>query len=301
MMNNSWKWLINLFALSFVCYWQTASALTFPLPQQGNNIVGDINTVHVEPGDSLQTLGRRYDIGFDELIRANPKLRPGRLRAWTKVIIPSAFVLPDAPREGIVINLPEKRLYYYPPGDNVVRTYPIGVGRAGWQTPTAETKIVFTSENPVWHVPESIRESLAEQRIYLPEVVPPGPNNPLGKYALHLGITGYLIHGTNRPSSIGKRSSSGCIRLFPEDIEELYSKVSLDTPVRIVNQPYKFGWHRGELYVESHKPFHDQLPQYQSQRNPLQIVLDNDVARRANLNEIRQVVEEYRGYPRFIK
>jgi L,D-transpeptidase ErfK/SrfK len=166
--------------------------------------------------------------------------------------------LPEAPREGLVLNIATKRLFYFPApvaGEPaIVETYPIGIGREGWATPTGETSVVSKARDPVWFVPASIREEHAAAGDPLPAQVPPGPDNPLGTRVLGLGIPGYLIHGTNKPAGVGMRVSHGCVRLYPEDIESLFERVPLGTPVRIVNQPYLFGWQAGDLLLEAHPP-----------------------------------------------
>jgi L,D-transpeptidase ErfK/SrfK len=158
-----------------------------------------------------------------------------------------------------VINLAELRLYYYPSDKNQVVTHPLGIGREGWSTPVGETQIIGKKKDPTWTVPESIRKEHEEAGDPLPPVVPPGPNNPLGGYALYLGIQGYLLHGTNKPFGVGMRVSHGCIRLYPEDIEEFYLQVPIGTKVRIINQPYKVGWLDGQLYIEAHRPLNEQI------------------------------------------
>jgi L,D-transpeptidase ErfK/SrfK len=176
----------------------------------------------------------------------------------TEVLIPSRFVLPDAPREAIVVNLPEHRLYYYPPAKagepRVVRTYPISTGKMDWKTPLGVTRIVTKQERPNWYPPPSVLAEHEAKGDPLPKVVPPGPDNPLGEYAMRLGIPGgaYLIHGTNRPAGVGMQVTHGCIRMFPEDIAEFFQLVSVNTKVNLIDQPTKLGWLRGTLYVERH-------------------------------------------------
>ncbi len=229
-------------------------ALTFPLPPGDNAVVGQVKEVRLKPGDSLSTIARNNDIGYYELLEANPTLNPMRLINGTPVLIPTQYILPDAPRDGIVINLAELRLYYYPAGQNVVVTKPISIGRQGWNTPEGTFKVVERIDHPSWYVPKSIAADMASQGIMLPPVVPPGPDNPLGEYALRLSMPNYLIHGTVSPDSIGRRVSSGCIRLYPEDIQELFSMVPVGTPVHIVNQPYKIGLVNNQVAMESHQP-----------------------------------------------
>jgi L,D-transpeptidase ErfK/SrfK len=221
----------------------------------GSDVVGDVEIIEAVHEDTFFKLARRYDVGYEELELANPgvdTLLPGE---GTKIVIPTRHVLPDAPRRGIVINIPEFRLYYFPDGDQGrVITHPIGIGREGWGTPYGSTTVVRKRHLPTWTPPDSVRAEHAERGDILPAVVAPGPDNPLGEHALYLGFTSYLIHGTNQPMGVGMRVSHGCIRMFPADVEALFSMVDPGTPVTIVNQPYKMGWGEGGLYLEAHAP-----------------------------------------------
>jgi L,D-transpeptidase ErfK/SrfK len=167
-------------------------------------------------------------------------------------------VLPMAERTGIVINLPEHRLYYFPPvrsgNGPEVWSYPVSIGKMDWHTPLGATKIVQKIKNPNWYPPQSVRDEHASKGDILPTVVPAGPDNPLGLFAMRLGIPGgsYLIHGTNRPAGVGMQVTHGCMRLYPEDIEQLFGMVPVNTKVTIVNQPFKLGWQGGRLWVEVH-------------------------------------------------
>lgn len=286
-----------LISVSFVLSCHATFALTFPLPDPGEDIVGDVFSVFVEPGDTLAGIGKIYGIGPTEMHIANPALHPRRPKPWNQAIIPKAFILPDTPREGIVINLPEMRLYYYPSDRDVVMTFPVGIGRPEWVTPITKTRVIEKQVDPEWKVPESIKEHMAEKGVELPDIMPAGPDNPLGQHAMRLGLWDYLIHGTNNPNSVGRRSSSGCIRMLPEDVEMLFSEVMVGTPVRIVNQPHKLGWHEGELYFEVHQPFHDQLPKVSAEQlvkkmEPQTQYLD--------WQNVQQSLYEHTGYPRYI-
>ena len=222
------------------------------------DVVGEIQMVVTKYEDTFVDIARTYGLGYDELVAANPGVDPWLPGEGTAVILPTRFVLPVAPRRGIVLNVAAKRLFYFPEpvdgGPAMVETYPIGIGRAGWQTPMVDTTVVSKARNPIWYVPRSVRIEHAEAGDPLPKQVPPGPDNPLGKYVLGLGISGYLIHGTNKPAGVGMRVSHGCIRLFPEDIEHLYERVGIDSRVRIVNQPTLYGWQDGDLLLEVHRP-----------------------------------------------
>jgi L,D-transpeptidase ErfK/SrfK len=237
-----------------------AGAVSFPLPPATESVVGSVQFVTAKYEDTLSDIGRRYGIGYEEIISANAGVDSWLPGADVKITIPSLYILPDAPREGIVINLPEHRLYYYPkPAKGelaVVVTYPISVGKMDWKTPLGLTRIVDKRVKPSWYPPETVRREHEADGNPLPKIVPPGPDNPLGEYAMRLDIPGgaYLIHGTNRPVAVGMPVTHGCIRMFPEDIEQFFKMVPVKTPVRIVHQASKAGWQGDVLYVEVHPP-----------------------------------------------
>lgn len=238
-------------------------ATTYALPPADQAVIGELQYVQAKREDTLLALGRRYSIGYEEMIAANPGVNPWLPGEGTVILIPSRYVLPDAPREGIVVNVPEHRLYYFPlikPGEPAtVQTYPVSTGKMDWKTPVGATKIVDKRVNPIWYPPESVRNEHAARGDILPKMVPPGPDNPLGEFAMKLGIPGgsYLIHGTNKPAAVGMEVTHGCIRMFPEDIEQFFKIVPLQTPVRIVNQPTKMGWSAESFFMESHPPSAD--------------------------------------------
>jgi L,D-transpeptidase ErfK/SrfK len=252
--------ILRLFFLLLIGWmWSaTASALTFTLPTNGDNVVGHVQWTQARAGDTFSSVGRRYDIGYYELIEANPGVNPERLDAGTIIVIPSRFILPPVPRKGIVLNIAELRVYYYPAHRPVVITYPVGIGREGWGTIMGSYHIIEKTVNPTWVVPKSIQKDRAKDGVYLPNSVPPGPDNPLGGYRMRLSEPTYLIHGTNDYTGVGRRSSSGCIRMLPEDVEVLFSMVKVGTQVNIVNAPYKAGWDNNKLYLEAHVPLQEQ-------------------------------------------
>jgi len=235
-----------------------AGGVEYPVPENGDNVIGLLTTAVAAREDTLLDIGQRHGVGYEEIIAANPGVDPWLPGEGTEVLIPSRFILPDAPREGVVVNLPEHRLYYYPPtkkGERqVVRTYPISTGKMDWKTPLGVTRIVSKQEKPNWYPPPSVIAEHEAKGDPLPKVVPPGPDNPLGEYAMRLGLPGgaYLIHGTNRPAGVGMQVTHGCIRLFPEDIAELYGLVPVRTTVNLIDQPTKIGWLRGTMYIERH-------------------------------------------------
>ncbi len=237
-----------------------ATASPISLPSTAIDVVGGLVRVEAEFEDTFISLGQRHGLGYEELLAANPGVDPWLPGAGTPVVLPSLFVLPNAPREGIVLNLAEMRLYFFANGQNGqawVQTFPISVGRIDADTPTGRTEVVDKVRDPTWYPPASIIAEHAERGDELPRIVPPGEDNPLGRFAMQLGIPGYLIHGTNKPAGIGMRVTHGCIRLLPGDIETLFDKVPRGTPVHIVNQPYKLGWVGDTLFLEVHRPFED--------------------------------------------
>ena len=227
----------------------------------GQDVVGEIQVIKARYEDSFVDFAREYGLGYDELVQANPGVDPWIPGEGTEVVLPTRFILPEAAREGIVLNIAAKRLFYFPDSGEgepqIVETYPIGIGRAGWSTPTGDTTVISKARDPVWFVPTSIRKEHEEAGDPLPKEVPPGPDNPLGSHVLGLGIPGYLIHGTNKPAGVGMRVSHGCVRLFPEDIESIYNRVDIGLRVRIVNQPYLLGWDNGDLVFEAHPPLQE--------------------------------------------
>lgn len=239
--------------LSLFCLPPPAGAETLPLA--GGDLVGQERVLPSRARDTLLDVGREHGFGFAELKIANPTVDPWLPGAGTAVLLPGRRILPDAGRTGIVINLPEMRLYYYPAaGPARVLTYPVGIGKEGWQMPETTTRVGAKQRHPAWQVPASIRRERAAQGEALPAVVPPGPGNPLGEYALRLGRSSYLIHGSDKKYGIGMGVSHGCIRLAPADIRQLYGLVAVGTPVRVVDQPYKAGVEAGLLYLEAHPP-----------------------------------------------
>ena len=230
----------------------------YPLPEKGN-VIGDTYRITVEDREeTLLDIARRHNLGYREIVRANPDVSIWIPGEGTEVTIPGRFILPAAERTGIVINIAELRLYYYPEVDDDetsrVETYPIGIGREGFDTPLGVTKTTMNIKNPAWYPPESVQREARARGEEAPSVVPPGPDNPLGDHAIILGFDGYLIHGTNQPDGIGMRASRGCIRMFPGDIESIFDRVPAGTQVRIVNQPIKIGWHEGQPLVQAFPP-----------------------------------------------
>ncbi|HVY79426.1 MAG TPA: L,D-transpeptidase family protein [Steroidobacteraceae bacterium] len=219
------------------------------------DIVGVIQVTRSTKEDTLSDIARRFNVGYEEIVRANPGVDPW-LPGEREIVIPSQFILPNAPREGIVINVPQMRLFYYPKPKKgepqLVYTFPIGIGRVGWATPQGTTKIVRRQKDPTWRPTASIiKEHREERGEELERVIGPGPDNPLGRYAFYLGWPTYMIHGTNKPAGVGLRSSHGCIRLYPEDIEILFNLAPIGTKVTVINEPFVFGWQNDQLYLQA--------------------------------------------------
>jgi len=246
---------VSLLAVPGLCH-----ATVYELTTPDAVLFGREERVVTQYEDTLYDIARRYSLGSEEVIRVNPGMDPWLPGAGRQVVIPGQRVLPSGPREGIVVNLPEHRLYFYPKPEagkpQRIYTYPISIGKMDWNTPLGKTKIADKRKNPTWTPPESVRkEHIANGEPPLPAVVPAGPDNPLGAYAMRLGLKGaYLIHGTNNPIAVGMAVTHGCIRMYPEDIEELFPMVKVGTPVYLVNEPVKIAWAEGQLLLEAHPP-----------------------------------------------
>ena len=241
------------------------------LPQTGS-VIGQDESVVIEKGDTLVDLARQHNVGYEAIRMANPGVSIWAPRPGTEVMIPKRHILPEAPREGIVVNLSELRLYYYS-AENIVETYPISVGRDGFGTPVGETRTTVKVKDPHWSPPSSMREEAAARGEPPPSVVPPGPENPLGRHAILLGLPSYLIHGTNRPEGVGMRVSRGCIRMYPEDIKSLFERVPSGTQVNIIDQPFKAGWSQeGVLYAQSFPPLEENQASFEPLINALEVI-----------------------------
>jgi L,D-transpeptidase ErfK/SrfK len=252
-------------------------ATSYELADPATAVVGADLRIRTVYEDTLYDLARRYSLGSEELIRVNPRVDPWLPGADRELLVPNRHILPTGPREGIVVNLPEHRLYYYPKPargkPQQVITFPVSIGKMDWRTPIGETRVIARQKDPIWYPTESVRREHAEAGESLPDHVPPGPDNPLGSYALRLaaGKGTYLIHGTNNPIAVGLAVTHGCIRMYPEDIEALFGMVRVGTKVRIVDEPVKVAWVDGELLLEAHPPINAQgqtiepdLPQFEA-------------------------------------
>lgn len=289
-------------ALASLCLAGSAQALELPLPAPGEDLVGQIQVIKARYEDTFADIGTANDLGYLEMVAANPGVDPWLPGAGTDIILPTRYILPSGPREGIVINLAEYRLYYFPKGRNVVYTYPLGIGREGWGSPVTLTSIVGKTPNPSWTPPKSIRAEHAADGDILPAVFPPGPNNPLGPFKFSLGTPGYLIHGSNKKFGIGMRVSHGCFRMLNPNVLELAKLVPIGTKVRIINEPYKFGVAAGKVYLEAHAPLSDSEHASLNDKNTAVInslLKRDDLVSRVQMDweQVREVVSAEDGIP----
>jgi len=275
-----------LLLLGLAC--SPARGSVYALPEDGSTIIGENGSMTTVYEDSLPDLAQRYSLGYYEIIRANPAVDVWVPGAGKHLTLPGKRILPPGPRDGIVVNLPEHRLYFYPKprrGEKpAVITYPVSIGKMDWRTPLGETRIVSKVRNPSWTPPESVRKEHAERGDILPKVVPAGPDNPLGAFAMRLAVGGgsYLIHGTNNPLAVGMAVTHGCIRMYPEDIAALFPLVPVGTKVRLVNEPVKAAWSQGQLLIEVHPPVDAEGQSIEPDLQVLEPLLDqelgNDIA-----------------------
>ena len=283
-----------------------AFALIFSHPESHNQLIGKTYSIKSTPNDTLYKTARHYEMGFYEIQRANPNINiHKKIPNNTEIIIPAFFVLPDTEQlKGTIVNLPEMRLYYFSTKSPIIITEPVAIGRPGWSTPVMQTRIVEKITNPEWVVPESIANHYAKKNEYLPNVIRPGMNNPLGHYALRLGKFSILIHGTNDPLSIGKSISSGCIRMYPEDISQLFIEIDKNTTVHIINQPYKIGWLDNRLYLEIHPPLKkDPQGIHNIQKKVYELIknkIDNNFMEHINWDQVDTAIKEQTGLPSLI-
>lgn len=283
-----------------------STAEVFALPTDGSDLIGEIQYTKAKHEDTLIDIARDFSVGQDEIVMANPTVDRWLPGDGKNVLIPRQFILPDAPRSGIVINIPEMRLYYYPAQPKAkatqVITYPVSIGRMDWRTPLGTTKVAQKVTDPVWRPPESIKQEHARDGDILPDVVPAGPLNPLGRFAMRLGVPGYLIHGTgvDKAYGIGMRVTHGCIRMYPEDIERLYPLVKVGTPVHLVNQPVKLGWAAGTLYMEVHQPLdEDRMSYEQLLDSAMDLIEKKTKGREVTIDgaALRQALQQPTGIP----
>lgn len=296
MMNR--KLLVGVYAFLSVL-----GQVTFAHAGYDKSYIGETVEYRAAYEDTFVHLARKYNLGYVEMRAANPDVDPWIPGRGARLTLPTQHILPDTRREGVVINLPEMRLYAYVNGDDAPTTFPIGIGREGLDTPKGVTKIVRKTEGPVWRPTERMRREKPE----LPEAVYPGPENPLGTHALYLGWPTYAIHGTNRPFGIGRRVSSGCIRLYPESVVQLFNLVPVGTRVEVIDQPIKLAWIDDYLYLEAHPTIEQAIAMEETGRIELQKITKaqedmiteaaGEYADRLRWPSIRTALKERRGYP----
>lgn len=270
-----------IFTTLIVIAMPSAKAVSYAIPPVGNTLIGYMQTTEAAPTDSPVSLAQHYNLGLNAIVNANPGTTELRIVNSNYVKIPTEFLLPAMPRKGIVINLAEMRMYYYPEGNGKVMTFPIGIGKIGKTIPIRNTAITRKVVNPTWTPPEDIRQFNREQGIDLPKTMAAGPDNPLGPYAIYLRIPTYLIHSTIFPESIGRRASFGCIRMNESDIKEFFPLVEQGTPVAIINAPNKVGWDDNKLYLEAHPPLEEHDQGLQSNLDNMVSLVENAFASQA--------------------
>jgi L,D-transpeptidase ErfK/SrfK len=270
----------------------------FPVAR-GEDVIGRMAVIRLEKGDTLPDIARHFSLGINEISTANPGVDVWVPAAGERVLLPLSFILPDTPRKGIVVNLATMRLFQYKEDGTslLVTTYPIGIGTDERPTPTGQMYVARKAARPTWHVPASIAEDHRKKGDILPKAVPPGPENPLGEYALYLSKPGYLIHGTNKPASIGLTATNGCLRLYPENVKLLFDDTPVKTPVLIVNQPYLIGQRNGVLYLEAHAPAEGSGALESEKLQKKLRTIEKKAQRTLDWNKVKEVQAEARGIP----
>jgi L,D-transpeptidase ErfK/SrfK len=265
----------------------------------GDDVIGRLATISLQRGDALPDIARHFSLGINTIRAANPGVDMWVPEVGKSILLPVRFVLPDTQREGIVINLAAMRLFHFQSTGSqlAVSTYPVGVGPEAKPTPMGEMVIMRKKHRPTWYVPASIARDHRKKGDPLPPHVPPGPLNPLGEHALYLSAAEYLIHGTNKPASIGLRATNGCIRLYPEDIERLFKKTPVKTPVNIVNQPYLVGRQDGIVFLEAHTPFAESGSTGSKKLYAKLKRIQADSGHALDWEKVRMVMTEARGVP----
>ncbi len=269
------------------------------LVDKDDSIIGRLAAIRLKKGDTMPDIARHFSLGINTLMAVNPEVDVWAPKAGERVVLPLSFILPEARGNGIVINLAAMRLFYFKRDGNqlAISTYPVGIGTVEKPTPLGRMYIARKKLQPTWHVPLSIAADHREKGDPLPAMVPPGPLNPLGEYALYLSKSSYLVHGTNKPASIGLRATNGCVRLYPEDIERLFNTASVKTPVKIVNQPYLVGHRDGMVYLEAHTPLEDSDTTGLKQVYAKLKKIEKKTGRALDWSKVEKVLAEARGIP----
>jgi L,D-transpeptidase ErfK/SrfK len=272
-----------------------ARAAAYSIGTPETQVVGAIIPLRTRYEDTLASVAEAQGLGWRELVDANPQVDPWLPGDGTVIDLPTKYILPSGAREGVVINVSEFRLYYFPPGGNMVVTFPVGLGRLDFPTPLVNTRIRAAVPNPSWSPGPTARREHAERGNPLPAVVPPGPDNPMGSMAIVLGIPSYFIHGTNQPFAVGQTASLGCIRMYNHHVETLAEMARSGVPVRIVNEPYKVGWRDGELFVEIHEDIYSMSKPGDLEKKITEAVDNRSVA--IDWDTIRKLAEKPTGVP----
>jgi L,D-transpeptidase ErfK/SrfK len=299
----------------------------YPMPQGRDSIIGSITTYRVDHGDTLLDVGRWFGLTAKEISDANRGLDWWSPPVRKEIILPTEHILPEGPRRGVVLNIPEMRLYYYHPAPEklasaagvvnraayriddehsdsdiitrVVYTFPVGLGRYDWKTPVGKFKIRGKTRNPTWVLPDSIYQEHLERDGWAPKSIKGGdPENPLGMYRIELTLPMYALHGTNMPWGVGMKVSHGCVRLYPEDIERLFSKIRVGTPGEFIYQPVKFGWRGDALYVEVHDDIYGRYPGLYS--HAVKEMKRRGLAEYVDHEKLERAIVEKRGIPVFV-
>ena len=280
-----------MLAVALVLWGMAVPATTFPDVEAGM-VVGNVEFIVARYQDTLLHLAEEFDLGYEELVAANPDIDSWLPGEGHRVVLPKRFIVPEDAGKGIYINLAEYRLYYFPERkDAGMFTFPISIGKGDWVTPVGMTRIVNKLVDPAWYPPQSVREEYAADGDSLPKVVPPGPDNPLGRYALKLDLPGYLVHGTNKPYGIGMKVTHGCIRLHPKNMTLLFERVTVNTPVQIVWEPFKVGIKDGTIYFEAHSPQSEVEAILETQREDMEARRKNASALTAAIRKVLRALD----------
>ena len=259
------------------------------LDPQADTVIGLLGEYTIQKKDTFLDVARDNDLGFNEMEALYPKIDPWVPPVGMKVLIPSQWILPPSKKFGLVINVPEMRLYYFLKSIQMVRTYPVGIGDEGWFTPEGIGWITDKRKNPTWHIPKSLQEK------YQRKIIPPGPENPLGDYWLGLSFPSYGIHGTNFPWAVGRLVTHGCIRLYPEDILKLFPLVPVKTPVELIYQPVKVGFKKGRIFMEVHPDIYQKIPDLT--QNGLEKIKFLGLSEKVDQDLVLKTLEEKTGVP----
>jgi L,D-transpeptidase ErfK/SrfK len=280
-------------------YTQYSIASTY-VTSLSKDLIGDVKLVNTNYSTNLLIIAEQYSVGMSQLIAANPTISDDvAIPAGTTLNIPTAFILPPGRHQGIIINLPEMRLYYFPDDNNLIKTYPVGIGKIGQTIPLTNTVVTKKIINPIWTPTANIRAYNLEKNIKLPAFVPPGPNNPLGEYAIYLAIPEYRIHATFYSDSIGRRASFGCIRMRTEDIKDFFNLLEINTPVQIINEPSKIGWLNNKLYLEVHEPLSEMPTVTSTDKGVVELIQEFTANKPALINWelVKFLLTEHDGMP----